>query len=205
MATAGEMIGVIADAIVRPDATVRSFYGVLRKGGLISTTGRGRSAQHLAPLDVARVLIVMLSADALQEGEAVTRLVGGLRHVRLTSKDEWEPAHDIAFEDAVAHVIAMKAEKMKGRPISDDGALGDITSPVRIRVTATNLSAEIVAQDQTTPFVDLGDSPAGLERPNEWEGVSMEERLLLRAMMGGMSVTREIDDLAIKKIAAAMP
>ena len=88
MATAGEMIKVIAGAIARPQATVTSYYAVLRKGGMISTTGRGRSAQHLSSLDAARILIVMLSADSLQEGEAITELIGELRHERFNRNME---------------------------------------------------------------------------------------------------------------------
>lgn len=206
MATAGEMIKVIADAIARPQATVTSYYGVLRKGGLISTTGRGRSAQHLSALDVARILIVMLSADSLQEGEAITRLVGELQHIRLPPEGDLgdEPTHELQFEDSLARLIAFKADQAHGRAVNDGGALGDLSSDVSVRVTATHLTAEIVANNQTTPFVSLA-AEFEWAHPDDWDTLSMEERLLTRAMMEGMSVTREIDRTVISKVAMAMP
>lgn len=204
MATAGEMIKVIADAIARPQATVTSYYAVLRKGGLISTTGRGRSAQHLSVLDVARILIVMLSADSLQEGEAVTRLVGALRHDRMD--EDWNSICDLRFEDSLADLIAFKAACFHGRPAHDDGFLGDLKSDdVQVRVTATHLTAAIVVSGEETPFVDLSAGCPPFAYPDDWEEIPMKDRLILRAIMEGMSVTRAIDHSVISRVAAAMP
>lgn len=204
MATAGEMIGVIANAIARPQATVTSFYGALRKGGLISTTGRGRSAQHLSPLDVARILIVMLSADSLQEGEAVTRLVGDLWHVR-GGDDDPEPPQELQFEVALSRLIEFLANVQRGRTAQDDGFLGDLRSGViGVRVTATHLTAEIIVGSQVTEFSSF-EEPPPVSHPDDWEGLQVRDRLLLRAMMEGMSVTRGIDHTVLKLVAAAMP
>ncbi|MFN4041886.1 MAG: hypothetical protein ACK4I0_09510 [Brevundimonas sp.] len=206
MATAGEMIGVIAAAIARPQATVTSYYEVLRKGGLISTTGRGRSAQHLSPLDVARILIVMLSADALQEGDAVTRLVGQLWHTSFTSEDDAEPAIDIQFENALARIIAFEADQRRGRSPVDDGLLGNLaTHNVQVRVTATHLTAEISFGSVTTEFLASSAESPPVTHPSEWNEIPIRDRLILRAMMEGMSVTRSIDNHVISKVAAAMP
>lgn len=204
MATAGEMISVVAGAIARPQATVTSYYGVLRKGGLISTTGRGRSAQHLSSLDVARLLIVMLSADSLQEGEAVTRLVGQLTHHRVD--DELDLICDLQFEDALAGLIEFKAARFHGRPTNVESHLGDLSSDdIQVRVTATHMTAEIVVAGEATPFFKLDSGSPPFAYPDDWEEVSIEDRLILRAMMEGMSVTRGIDDMVISKVAAAMP
>lgn len=198
------MIGVIANAIARPQATVTSFYGALRKGGLISTTGRGRSAQHLSSLDVARILIVMLSADSLHEGEAVTRLVGDLWHVRGDEGD-LEPLQELQFEVALSRLIVFLADIHHGRAIQDDGFLGNLLSgEIGVRVTATHLVAEIIVGLQITEFSSFEESPA-VSYPDDWEGLPMRDRLLLRAMMEGMSVTRGVDHKVLKLIAAAMP
>lgn len=200
------MIGVIATAIARPRATVTSYYGVLRKGGLISTTGRGRSAQDLSPLDVARVLIVMLSADSLQEGEAVTRLVGQLWHTSFASEDDVKPILDIEFESALAGIVALKADQLHGRSLRDDGLLGNLaTDEIQVSVTATHLSAEIRVGAATTEFSASSGEDPPVTHPDDWDDIPIRDRLLLRAMMEGMSVTRSIDNHVISKVAAAMP
>lgn len=204
MATAGEMIKVIADAIARPQATVTSYYAVLRKGGLISTTGRGRSAQHLSSLDAARIIIVMLSADSLQEGEAITELVGELQHERFNRN--MELIGTIKFEDALAHMIEFHAALTHGRAPPECGFLGDLQSDdVQIRVTATHMRAEIVVEEEEIQFVDTIMENPGMTYPDDWEGISMKDRLINRAILEGMSVTRAVDQQAIKRIAAAMP
>lgn len=198
------MITVVASAIARPQATVTSYYGVLRKGGLISTTGRGRSAQHLSSLDVARILIVMLSADSLQEGEAVTRRVGQLRHDRLD--EEFNSICDLQFEGVLARLIDFKAARFHGRPTNDESHLGDLNSDdIQVRVTATHMTAEIIVAGQVASFLDLSGANPPVAYPDDWEEVSIEDRLILRAVMEGMSVTREIDDRVISRVAAAMP
>lgn len=204
MATAGEMIKVIAGAIARPQATVTSYYSVLRKGGLISTTGRGRSAQHLSSLDVARILIVMLSADSLQEGEAIAGLVGELRHERFNRN--MELVGEIQFADALAHMIEFNAALLHGRAPPECSLFGDLRSDdVQIRVTATHLRAEIVVDEEEIHFIDMIMDNPGMTYPDDWDGIPMRDRLINRAIMEGMSVTRAIDQLAIKRIAAAMP
>lgn len=204
MATAGEMIKVIADAITRPQATVTSYYAVLRKGGLISTTGRGKSAQHLSSLDVARILIVMLSADALQEGEAVTELVGDLEHV--LGDHDFNVVYQRRFEDALAHLIKFKAAKVHGRPAQGDDVLGDLDSnDIEIRVTATHLNAQIFVGGRETDFTEPFGRNPGITYPDDWDEIEVIDRLIVRATMGGMSVTRSVDQSVIAKIAAAMP
>lgn len=204
MATAGEMIRVIAAAIARPQATVTSFYGVLRKAHLISTTGRGRSAQHLSPLDVGRILIVMLSADSLQEGEAVTQLIGDLWH-RRGGEDDPEPPEEIQFEGALAKLIGFLADDHHGRAPVDNGMLGNLRADqVRVQVTATHMSAQIIVGSQRTEFSSFFESPP-MSYPDDWEALAPRDRLLLRALMEGMSVTREIGHTALRQVAAAMP
>lgn len=204
MATARDMIKQIAGAIGRSEATVTSYYSVLRKAGLISTTGRGRSAQHLSSLDAARILIVMLSADSLQEGEAITQLVGELRHERFDRN--MELVGEIRFEDALAHMIEFNAALLHGRTPPECGLLGDLRSEdVQIKVTATHLRAEIVVEEQEIQFIDTIMENPGMTYPEDWEGISMKDRLINRAIMEGMSVTRAVDQPAIKRIAAAMP
>ena len=198
------MIKVIADAIVRPQATVTSYYAVLRKGGLISTTGRGRSAQHLSSLDAARILIVMLSADSLQEGEAVTQLMGELWHERFDK--QLNLIGEIQLEDALAHIIDFKAALLHGREPPECDLLGDLRSnDIEVRLTATHLTAEITVAGEETHFVNLSLDNPSITYPDDWDDIPMEERLIVRATMEGMSVTRAIDQLVIMRIAAAMP
>jgi hypothetical protein len=204
MATAGEMIKVVADAIARPQATVTSYYGVLRKGGLIATTGRGRSAQHLSSLDVARILIVMLSADSLSEGEEITRLVGDLWHIR-GGVDDAEPGHQLQFERTLSGLITFLADLSNGRTPEDEGLLGNLRSEkIAVRVTATHLEADIIVDTQVTNFSSFAEAPP-VSNPDDWERLSYRDRLLLRALMDGMSVTRGIDYLVLKRVAAARP
>ena len=203
MATAGEMIKVIARALVRPQATVTSYYAALRKADFISTTGRGKSAQDLSSLDVARILIVMLSADALNESEAVTELVGTLAHIQGNEYEEITGR--IGFEEALATIIQAKADSHHGRKQEPHPLLGNIASlPIDIKVTATHLTAEIIINSREYFFSSWDDCPP-VTHPDEWSEVSIRERLLLRAMMEGMAVTRMITDGALNLIVRAMP
>jgi len=198
------MIKVIADAIARPQASVTSYYAVLRKGGLISTTGRGKSAQHLSSLDVARILIVMLSADSLQEGEAVTRLVGELWHEQFDRG--LNKLGEIQFEDALAAIIEFNADLLHKRMPPAESILGDLQADeIEIRVTATHLTAEIIVEGREISFIDLSGINPPVAYPDDWDEIPVEDRLVLRAMMEGMSVTRVIDHHVIKRIASAMP
>lgn len=198
------MIKVIAHNIVRPQSTVTSFYAVLRKTGLISTRGRGRSAQDLSPLDVARALIVMLSADSLQQAEAVTELTGQLTHEVFNLNCEL--LDKITFEDALAEIIAAKADQHHGRPITPSRVLGDLaTKNIEVSVTASNLSALITINGEEFHFIDDSGINPGITYPEEWDGISDVDQLVLRKIMGGMAVTRTIDDGIISRIAKAMP
>lgn len=203
MATAGEMIKVIADAIARPQATVTSYYAALRKAGYISTTGRGRSAQDLSALDTARILIVMLSADALNEAEAITDLVGDLAYAVGSEEEgitDW-----MIFEEAIATVIQYKADRIHSRAPCDTGMLGKLDNKkIEISVTATHLTASIKVNGSPFDFTNFHDTPP-VTYPDEWSEIPMRDRLLLRALFEGMAVTRSIDDLVLRRIAKAMP
>lgn len=205
MATAGEMIKVVAHAIARPHATVTSYYSVLRKAGMISTTGRGRSAQDLSSLDVARILIVMLSADNLQEGAAITELMGNSLCLPW-HEDDQEALGSISFEDAIANIIAFRANIAKGRPATAHPLLGDLTqSEITISATPTHLEACIETKTAILPFCGTGSVDTTMTYPDEWHDIPIHERLELRAMMEGMKVTRSINDLMIRIISEKMP
>ena len=203
MATAGEMIKVIADALARPQATVTSYYAALRKAGFISTTGRGKSAQDLSALDTARILIVMLSADSLNEAEAITDLVGDLAHAVGSEEEgitDW-----MIFEEAMASVIQSKADRIQNRTPCDTGLLGNLEkTKIEISVTATHLTANIKVNGSPFTFSSFHDTPP-VTYPDEWSEIPVRDRLLLRAMMEGMAVTRTITDGALNLIARAMP
>lgn len=204
MATAGEMIKVVARAIARPQATVTSYYSVLRKAGMISTTGRGRSAQDLSPRDVARLIIVMLSADNLQEGAAITELMGELVHELL---DENYDSHgSISFEDAIAHIITSQADIRHGRPptVHPLIELHDV-SEIRISATPTHLEARIDLGKISIPFFDRSYNDVAVTHPDQWNEIPIVDQLFLRAMMEGMMITRTIDGTSIKTIASSMP
>lgn len=204
MATPGLMTKVIADAIARPPSTVTSYYAVLRKGGLISTTGRGKGAQHLSPLDVARILIVMLSADALQEGEAITQLVGALERER--SYEDAGSAVDLRFENALAGLIDFKAKELRRLDPANFSPLGDLRSEaIEVRVTATDLKAEVIVDGLSTWFSAPPYVHFPTIDPRDWQRLPMKERLIHRATIEGMSVTRSIDQLVLYKVACAMP
>ena len=205
MANAGEMLKIVADTIVRPQATVTSYYSVLRKAGMISTTGRGRSAQDLSAVDVARILIVMLSADNLQEGSVITHLMGNC-WCQPWYEDDKEDLGSITFEDAIANIITFRANLAKGRPATAHPLLGDLTqSEIVISATPTHLEALIETKNVSLPFFGMGSINPGMTYPDDWHEISIAERLELRAMMEGMKVTRSINDLMIQRISERMP
>jgi len=74
-----------------------------------------------------------------------------------------------------------------------------------ISVTATHLKAEIAVGGVLIDFIDLNFDHPPITYPDDWDEIPVKDRLMVRATMEGMSVTRAIDQLAIKRIAAAMP
>lgn len=198
------MIKVIARAVVRPQATITSYYAVLRKAGMISTKGRGRSAQDLSSLDVARAIIVMLSADSLQQGEAITRLVGDLVYELFDRGCNL--LGTFRLEDAVADVIAAKAARHHGRKTHPHLLLGDLAnSDIELSITATHLSATIRVDGQDFEFIDLFQPCPAITYPDDWDELSMKDALINRSIMEGMAVTRTVNNYIIEQIAEAMP
>lgn len=108
----------------------------------------------------------------------------------------------IRFEDALAQLIAFRASSSQsvGSPL-----LGDLGSDaLLVRVTATRLTAEIEIDGSTVEF-QHGYDEYVVTDPNDWAGLSIRERLERRPVLEGMTVTRQIDYLAINKIASGLP
>lgn len=201
---------LVAAALALPEATVTSYYRVIRDAGVIAKGGRGRSAPHLSALDTSRLVITLMSAEALSEAPEITRLIGNTECQYLEGMDpDDDPEHpttgtleSIRFEDALAQLIAFRAVSSQsvGSPV-----LGDLGSDALfVRVAATRLTAEIEIDGSTVEF-QHGYDEYVVTDPNDWAGLSIRERLERRPVLEGMKVTREIDYLAIKKIASGLP
>lgn len=197
MATAGEMIKVIADVLARPNATVTSYYAALRKAGMISTTGRGRSAQDLSPLDVARILIVMLSADNLQEAAAISHLIGSCTHKPW---DEKSPS--ITFEHALSLIIAGRADYINGRPTQTHLILGDfVKNSFCAEVNSTRLDANIITKNGYLEFSTPNPSEEIISKIDNYKDVIYK----IHYKNKGIICSRSITDIMIGRISEKMP
>ena len=207
MATAGQLVGVMARALNLPIATVSSYYRVLREAGLVTKGGRGRSAPQVSARDVARLLITLMSADALSEGAAACELIGETQATVMLSDvlgdGRGQDVDTISFEEAVIALLNGKAAdqsvEMHRLPVS---LFWVQPASFSVRVSATSLSAEIVSDDIVLPFSLITD--AIVTDPEDWESLTTRERLIARSVIARMDVTRTITQSEFRDVSLAL-
>lgn len=204
MATAGETIRNVADALALDQATVKSYFREIQKAGLIGKGGRGRSAIHFSSLDTARILVAIMGAQAIAEAPSMVQLMG--ETACLVTEDEGAAWENYGFEDALVHVLEEIAAKAAGDQTAPHPLLGSFVGrPMILRLSGTDLTAEIVIDDVVEMrFSHFAANSPPMSDPDDWDALPMCDRLRLRAIMGGMSTTRAIDEVALRRIASGL-
>lgn len=180
MATAGRMLSVMAEALNVSDSKVTVYYKALRAKGLISTTGRGRSAQDVKPLDASRLLIAMLSASSIKEAADMSELVGGYQ---LHETDEL-----VLFEEYLARIITNSEH----------------TYRLSIAITPNELNARVKSENLDLYFSHPEDDICERYHPDDWATMTLKERLILRGTLHGIRETRAIDGYVLSNIASCL-
>lgn len=204
MATAGETIRNVADALALDQATVKSYFREIQKAGLIGKGGRGRAAVHFTSADTARILIAVMGAQSIAEAPDVLRLLAEAECVITDDEHaEWE---SYELEPTLVHVLEAAAAEAGGGKAPPHPMLGSLSGlPVTLRISGTSLTAEIVVDGTVQmPFSHFSADSPPMTEPDDWGELPMRDRLLLRAIMGGMSTTRAIDEVAIRHIASGL-
>jgi hypothetical protein len=120
MASPGQLVQVMADALSLPKTTPLVHDRHLVVAGLRSKHGRGRGAAKVTPGDAARLLVAILGSATLEdsvetvERYAATRVAasengGGLPYARLGIAELERLSKDHSLVDAVEAVIASAA------------------------------------------------------------------------------------------------
>lgn len=195
MATAGEIVRRTAQALWLPEATVTSYYRVLREAGQLPTGGRGRSARPMTARDIARLLIGLMASDALAEAAEVTELVCRLRCIHFEAGESCPQLASVllsgTFEEAVTLVVASKQAKREGRQSAELARfVGD--SNIEIRVHPTELTAQLCIGVVEATF-HMDHVPAHLTVAHEKAALTLRDRIIARASHTGMQVTRSIN------------
>jgi hypothetical protein len=204
MATSGKMIEVIAAALSLPKARVTSYYSALRKAGLISTTGRGKSAHDLTSIDVARILISMLCSDSIDEVDTLTNIFKDLSF----NGDQFDEYSDSqpTLEEAIAYIINAYTNHYKERT-SNGEFIFKIAPSSQITLETINdkISSEITIDNKCYHFYYYATEDSTLIHPNNWDKVSKYEKFLARKQLVGMSTKRSVTHFSLKYIAKNMP
>lgn len=88
MPSPGKLIEVTARALEIPEVTVGSYYRVLREAGLLTKSGRGRSAAETTTLDAARLLIGIMASPRVKTAAERTLLFSQFRSVNSRSRND---------------------------------------------------------------------------------------------------------------------
>ncbi len=202
MATSGELIRIMARALALPSATVTSYHRVLREHGMITKGGRGRSAATMSAEDVARLLIALLSADNLEEAPYITQLMCDAPSTAFDDDD----IPVIGFEKAVV-ILLYQLREVESGTMSKSGLLPGLdrvrAGHLTLKVSASLLCAYIVNVKLVLEFCRSDNYP--ITFPDDWMSLPVEERLLARAQIGGLLITRLVNRAVLRDIAAALP
>jgi hypothetical protein len=227
MATAGQITKIVAEALELPHSEVTSYFRVLREGGLMTVGGRGRSAPVMTSLDVSRLVICLMSAEALAQGVASTELVGALLFAGSFEADwvhlidgpgdgrgegtKWtedvpEEGEDslpsVIFEHALAALIELKADR-RGAAEQLDWFPADLDGEIHVSVTLNKLRATIAASGIHAIFEE-DDRTDGYTSPDDWVNLPFKERMHARTIAGGLTTTRSISETELYRLAKAI-
>lgn len=84
MALASELVATIADATGTDAGTLTRHARIAREAGLLSQSGRGRSAAQMRPIDAARLLACLLVAG---EGKDAAAHISAAAEMHVSSRD----------------------------------------------------------------------------------------------------------------------
>lgn len=199
MATSGEMTAMVAEALAMPHATVVSYCNVLRSAGLIKKGGRGKSAAQMRDIDVARLVIALLGSDALAEGVAITELIGQAYLMYAPDPEVPEELEVLRFEDAFSQLLRGKAKQLVGGEPNFQPPLDPLRhNGVSICINSTELIATFRIRNTSIEFYQ--NSSDTVSDPNDWESMSITDKILSRALIGSVITTRSIPEFSVNKL-----
>lgn len=231
MATSGEMVLCIAEAMALPKATVTNYHRVLRDAGLVTKGGRGRSATHMKDQDVARLLITIMGSDCLEEAPAVCRLMCNAVFSGPDEEVAEEISRSINLEEAVIILLAQAGrenhqERLQCRCLP---LIGHATDDAVFEVSASHLEAcisdrSVGARDIRGEKGDIGEESEFSQRigrdtilefqclnknsaviyPDDWSVLAIDDRLVARSLISGLRITRLVDMLVLRRVAALL-
>jgi hypothetical protein len=150
MATPGELVETVADALRVSEVTVGVYYRNLREAGLVTKSGRGRSAPSLSYLDASRLVIALMVSESAIHAAREARKYGRLplTHLDRPPLDLVYPGLSIErfsklnFESAVEYILEIVSASDDEHPISDEmqplviSARSDLTAQIRFSLDA---------------------------------------------------------------------
>lgn len=90
----GQAVTAVAAVLGLSENAVRVADEALRDAGLRTSGGRGRSAAHVSPLDVARLLIAVAAPGRLTDAIVAARVMGQSQRDESRQRDSKNIAHE---------------------------------------------------------------------------------------------------------------
>ena len=196
MVKSGGFITGVAAILKLPEPTITGAFRVLRESGLMTSGARGVNAPDMTDLDAARITIALLVNERPAYAESGVRDFGSLvctsfhpANADMVSEEQREEFKQITesfvldtrrlpaghtFERAVAELLRMYGEDREKsywkRSLVDVGERGLFDPHSTIKVTASDLTAEIIMQGNVYCYSD------NLVDPSSWgNGETPEE------------------------------
>jgi hypothetical protein len=117
MATPGELVEAIAVATGVPQPSVDQYNRQLHTAGLRTSGGRGRSAAKVTYLDAARLLIALMSTDAIKDAAAAVKVFGVLTCTEKTISEHRPKTFVSLSDEQVKQVAWAKPEQAIPLPL----------------------------------------------------------------------------------------
>lgn len=217
MATPGELIQAVAEALGLPKATVIIHDRLLMDAGLRSKHGRGRGAAKVTPRDASHLLVAILGSGQVKDTVATVRRYGGARVDRKASsatqfgnvgiEELAVLSREHSFLDALEALVGAVANgslspSKSGLPVPDVIDIGAQTpgtvGNIRIAGTVTGATAS-VRYARPSPWDDQDEPDVSEAAIAAWDRERSESLPQIR-----LRQTREISAESIRVVAAAL-
>lgn len=218
MATPGKVVRDVSIALGVPEPTVTVFYRTLREAGLVSKSGRGRSATHCAPLDIGRLILSLLVTDSPARAATAVEDFGRLWCLEVHEEDgtfgptlgelcgdKFSDGHTLeeaisSLSDGFCRTEFM--EVMEKYATQDHGILGPLLPVIFIRVRESRIDATIRINNRIYTYGDQNIILIRDTKPGSEGRKSLQEEHERNSdrWFRGLRVEREVSTVELKKL-----
>ncbi|RYG98944.1 MAG: hypothetical protein EON58_05535 [Alphaproteobacteria bacterium] len=199
MATAGELSKIYADALSVSEVHVAVRYRALREAGLVIRAARGRHTPDRTPLEVARLLIAVMGAQAIADVEAVVRWVGQLGCVHYAGPEKLRRQYETHSFEQILLLILVDLQLIGEGKQAEMGTTG---AKLAITLSQTRLLVRVENRDVYALYEREGDgSGLPIQTP---QCAAATTRLLSNRMHRGLEIEARVEGQALAVLTKAI-